>query len=156
MADRSVFARRRARFFDAMGEGVGFADALAQVQAEGYAEADPSHDIDGHDAAAKTAAGLRLVPTDLNWSYGPPDAARVSRRRMVDAAAARGAQDRATRDQPKGNEGLIADLIHASPVIWTRCAARSGPALPTSRVETPLRIASSGHPPTETTADGEA
>ena len=28
-------------------------------------------------APAKTAIGLRLVATDLNWSYGPPDAVRV-------------------------------------------------------------------------------
>ena len=41
---------------DALGEGRSFEDALAQVQAEGYAEADPSHDIDGVDAACKTAA----------------------------------------------------------------------------------------------------
>ena len=33
---------------EAVGEGRTFAEALAQVQAEGYAEADPSHDIDGH------------------------------------------------------------------------------------------------------------
>jgi homoserine dehydrogenase len=41
---------------DAMGEGRSFADALTQTQADGYAESDPSHDIDGHDAAAKAAA----------------------------------------------------------------------------------------------------
>ena len=28
-------------------------------------------------APAKTAIGLRLVATDLDWSYGPPDAGRV-------------------------------------------------------------------------------
>jgi len=35
--------------------GVGFAQALAEAQAEGYAEADPSFDIDGVDAAHKLA-----------------------------------------------------------------------------------------------------
>ncbi len=34
-------------------EGVGFADALAQAQALGYAEADPTFDIEGIDAAHK-------------------------------------------------------------------------------------------------------
>lgn len=34
-------------------EGVGFAEALAQAQALGYAEADPSFDIEGIDAAHK-------------------------------------------------------------------------------------------------------
>lgn len=36
-------------------EGVDFADALAQAQAKGYAEADPSFDIGGVDAAHKLA-----------------------------------------------------------------------------------------------------
>jgi len=34
-------------------EGAGFAEALAQAQARGYAEADPSFDIDGVDSAHK-------------------------------------------------------------------------------------------------------
>jgi len=36
-------------------DGEDFADVLADAQAAGYAEADPSADVDGHDAAAKTA-----------------------------------------------------------------------------------------------------
>ncbi len=36
-------------------DGVGFAEALAEAQRRGYAEADPSDDVDGHDAAAKLA-----------------------------------------------------------------------------------------------------
>ena len=40
----------------AMEEGVTFENALARMQAEGIAEADPSLDVDGWDAAAKTAA----------------------------------------------------------------------------------------------------
>jgi homoserine dehydrogenase len=42
---------------------ISFADALAEAQAAGYAEADPSEDVDGADAAAKlaiiAAVGLR-------------------------------------------------------------------------------------------------
>jgi homoserine dehydrogenase len=40
--------------------GAAFGDALAEAQALGYAEADPTADIEGHDAAAKAAilAGL--------------------------------------------------------------------------------------------------
>jgi homoserine dehydrogenase len=40
--------------------GASFAEALAEAQALGYAEADPTADVDGHDAAAKAAilAGL--------------------------------------------------------------------------------------------------
>jgi homoserine dehydrogenase len=36
-------------------EGLGFDDALRQAQGLGYAEADPTADVDGHDAAAKCA-----------------------------------------------------------------------------------------------------
>lgn len=36
-------------------EGRAFADVLAEAQRLGYAEADPSADVDGHDAAAKCA-----------------------------------------------------------------------------------------------------
>ncbi|HUY64184.1 MAG TPA: homoserine dehydrogenase [Acidimicrobiales bacterium] len=35
--------------------GSGYADALAEAQRLGYAERDPSADVDGHDAAAKAA-----------------------------------------------------------------------------------------------------
>jgi homoserine dehydrogenase len=44
-------------------DAIPFADALAEAQAAGYAEADPSEDVDGADAAAKlaiiSAVGLR-------------------------------------------------------------------------------------------------
>jgi homoserine dehydrogenase len=36
-------------------DGADFSEVLADAQAAGYAEADPSADVDGHDAAAKTA-----------------------------------------------------------------------------------------------------
>ncbi len=36
-------------------EGVSFGEALKQAQAHGFAEADPSADVEGHDAAAKIA-----------------------------------------------------------------------------------------------------
>jgi homoserine dehydrogenase len=36
-------------------EGRGFSDVLREAQSLGYAEADPSADVDGHDAAAKCA-----------------------------------------------------------------------------------------------------
>ena len=52
--------------------GVGFDDALEEAQALGYAEADPSADVDGFDAAAKAAilAGLafhtRVTAADVH------------------------------------------------------------------------------------------
>jgi homoserine dehydrogenase len=41
--------------------GMTFADALAEAQQLGYAEADPSEDVDGRDAAAKMAILARLA-----------------------------------------------------------------------------------------------
>ena len=55
----------------ALERGEPFGAALARMQAEGIAEADPSLDVDGWDAAAKTAAlanvlmGARVTPHDV-------------------------------------------------------------------------------------------
>ena len=51
--------------------GQSFADALAEAQALGYAERDPTADVEGHDAAAKAsiiaslAFGVRVVASDV-------------------------------------------------------------------------------------------
>jgi homoserine dehydrogenase len=51
--------------------GQSFADALAEAQALGYAERDPTADVEGHDAAAKAAIiaslafGIRVVADDV-------------------------------------------------------------------------------------------
>lgn len=42
-------------------EGRSYADALADAQARGYAEADPTADVEGHDAAAKLVILARLA-----------------------------------------------------------------------------------------------
>ena len=52
-------------------EGRGFADVLADAKRLGYAESDPSADVDGHDAAAKCAIlasiafNARVVASDV-------------------------------------------------------------------------------------------
>ena len=43
------------------GSGIAFADALAEAQEAGFAEADPSDDVDGMDAAAKLAIVARIA-----------------------------------------------------------------------------------------------
>lgn len=51
-----------------MEEGAGYEEALAEAQDHGYAEADPSGDVDGHDVAAKLSIlarallGLTIAP----------------------------------------------------------------------------------------------
>ena len=52
-------------------EGVSYADALASAQSLGYAERDPTADVEGFDAAAKAAIiasiafGARVVAGDV-------------------------------------------------------------------------------------------
>ena len=45
----------------AMSSGLGYAEALAQAQAKGYAESDPTADVEGFDAVAKTMILAALV-----------------------------------------------------------------------------------------------
>jgi homoserine dehydrogenase len=91
----------------ALENGDGFAPALAQMQAEGIAEADASLDVDGWDAAAKAAALANvLMDADLTphlverTGIGSESAARAqealrrgSRLRLV-ASASRDERDR--------------------------------------------------------------
>jgi homoserine dehydrogenase len=73
-----------------MERGRTFEAALKEMQAGGVAEADPSFDVDGWDAAAKTAAlanvllGGRLTPRDVEREGITP----ASGRRAVEARAA--------------------------------------------------------------------
>jgi homoserine dehydrogenase len=70
-----------------------FADALAEMQARGIAEADPGLDVDGWDAAAKTAA---LVNVLMGGAITPHHVARNGIR-DVEAADARDALARGRR-----------------------------------------------------------
>ena len=72
----------------AMESGDTFEGALSRMQAEGIAEADPSLDVDGWDAAAKTAAlanvlmDARITPHAVSrrgLDAGTGDAARAAR-----------------------------------------------------------------------------
>lgn len=85
----------------AMEDGVPFERALRQMQDAGIAEADPSLDVDGWDAAAKTAVlanvllGAAITPHDVRRQgigAGTADAARAAREsggRLKLVAAAR-------------------------------------------------------------------
>ena len=76
-------------------QGQSFDDALARMQAEGIAEADPSLDVDGWDAAAKTAAlanvlmDARITPHDVAARPGStPDTGEARARGDRQRAAA--------------------------------------------------------------------
>lgn len=74
-----------------MERGREYADALSEAQRLGYAEADPSGDVDGHDAAGKAVILANVV---LGASLRPADVARQGiagiTREMVAAAAGAG------------------------------------------------------------------
>ena len=81
---RGVINSTTNHILTALERGEDFAAALARMQAEGIAEADPSLDIDGWDAAAKTAAlanvllDARMTPHDVRRTgIGPDDATRA-------------------------------------------------------------------------------
>ena len=70
----------------ALEDGEAFAPALERMQAEGIAEADPSLDVDGWDAAAKTAAlanvlmDAELTPQDIDRTGIGPESAPIALR----------------------------------------------------------------------------
>jgi homoserine dehydrogenase len=106
----------------ALEEGEDFAPALARMQAAGIAEADPSLDVDGWDAAAKAAAlanvllDARVTPHDVDRTGIGPDTGswvrtamdRGCRVRLV-ASAARGARP-IVRPTELPREDLLAGL----------------------------------------------
>jgi homoserine dehydrogenase len=63
-----------------MERGVSFDAAIAEMQARGIAEADPALDVDGWDAAAKTAA---LVNVLMGGGITPHDVSRMGIRDMT-------------------------------------------------------------------------
>lgn len=74
-----------------MGAGATYAAALAEAQARGYAEADPTGDVEGYDAAAKMVILANLL---MGASLSLPDVDRTGitqlTRQDIAAAQARG------------------------------------------------------------------
>ena len=109
----------------AMEQGQRFEDALAEMQAAGIAEADASLDVDGWDAAAKTAAlanvllGANITPKDVDrQGIGPASGllarqARSAGRRLKLVARAyrdgRGVAARVAPEELRGDD-LLAGL----------------------------------------------
>jgi len=63
-------------------EGGRLAAAVAEAQAAGFAEADPRHDLEGWDAAAKTAVLANVL---LDGRVTPPEVARTGITGITDA-----------------------------------------------------------------------
>ena len=73
--------------------GIAFAEALKEAQAKGYAEADPTNDIDGFDAAYK----LSILVSLLEGRHFRPDQVRRTSLSAVGAAEADAAMARGAR-----------------------------------------------------------
>ena len=95
--------------------GADFTDVLAEAQAAGYAEADPSADVDGHDAAAKTAI---LATLAFDVAVHADDVYREGIR-GVSAADLRVAQ----------RLGYVIKLIGVANVVDGRVGVRVHPAM---------------------------
>lgn len=76
---------------DLMEGGASYAEALADAQKKGMAEADPSADVDGHDAAAKLAILIMLAFRHrIDASAIPRSGIRKIERRQIQAATEHG------------------------------------------------------------------
>jgi homoserine dehydrogenase len=105
---RGVLNSTTNHILTALEDGEEFAPALARMQAQGIAEADPSLDIDGWDAAAKAAALANvLMDADLTphavarRGITPADASAAR------AACARGERLRLVATAERGSDGLV-------------------------------------------------
>ena len=101
-----------------MEHGVSYADALAEMQRAGVAEADPSHDVDGWDAAVKAVALANVL---LNADLTP---ARVAFReginaesgaRAVSARAAGGRLKLVVHGSGRGREASVSVKLEELP-----------------------------------------
>jgi homoserine dehydrogenase len=124
----AVFNATTNFIIDAIGVGQTFASALAQVQAEGYAEADPSHDIDGWDAACKAAA---LANVAMDASISP---AGIDKESLADVPLERIRQARADGKRLRLVTSVWRETPHgvapgAAPAAW-----EAGPASPAGPV----------------------
>ena len=96
-------------------EGVGFEEALREAQERGYAEPDPSSDLEGLDAAAKAAI--------ISCTLGHPLSVwEVERRARVDEEAFRRAREAASRGRRlryaavvEPGRGAYVDLVEVEP-----------------------------------------
>jgi len=71
-----------------MEAGKSYAEALADAQARGFAEADPTDDISGADAAAKMAI-LATVAFNSRYAFADVDVVGIDKIEPLDIAAAR-------------------------------------------------------------------
>jgi homoserine dehydrogenase len=110
-AIRGIVSSTNNHILSAAAAGVPFADALAEAQRLGIAEADPRSDLDGHDAAAK-ATILANVLMDAHLT--PEDVSRepIDERAAIAARAAAESGDRVrpVSEIARRGDGVVASF----------------------------------------------
>jgi homoserine dehydrogenase len=109
---RGVINSTTNHILSAMEDGEPFDRALARMQAEGIAEADPSLDLDGWDAAAKTAA-LANVLMDAGMTPHAVDRTGIDRSAgaVARAAKAQGRRLRLVAGAARGADGSVTATV---------------------------------------------
>ena len=108
---RGVINSTTNHILSALEDGESFDAALERMQTEGIAEADPSLDVDGWDAAAKTSAlanvlmRARMTPQAVDREGIEPSTARAAM-----AAKARGGRVRLVASAKQGPGGVITSV----------------------------------------------
>jgi homoserine dehydrogenase len=106
---RGVINSTTNHILTAVEDGESFDAALARMQAEGIAEADPSLDLDGWDAAAKTAALANVLLRARTTPQGiEREGINQSTARLAMAARARGARVRLVASARRTAGGVTA------------------------------------------------
>jgi len=121
---RGVVNATTTYILSAMGRGESYDDALSEAQAAGYAEADPSFDVDGHDAAQKLA-----ILASVAWGRWRPEA-DVTARGIVEQPVAPGTIVR-----------LVADATPDELTVGPRILDPLDPLSVTEGVESMLELA---------------
>ena len=101
--------------------GKEFDAALAEMQARGIAEADPTLDVDGWDAAAKAAALVNVLTSAMRWLATA--ASGWSRRRR--ATAARCARSSSRRNWTTTTPWRTSSVSRTRCISTPTCSARS-------------------------------
>jgi homoserine dehydrogenase len=103
--------------------GAQFADALAEAQALGYAEADPTADVEGHDAAAK-AAILATLSFHTEFDLADVYCEGITKVTAEDVAAAKDAgmviKLLAIAERIKGADGDDGIAVRVHPTLLSR------------------------------------
>ena len=127
-------------------EGRDYGDVLAAAQAAGYAEADPSGDVEGHDAAnklvilARLAFGVWLDPADVvpidadGPGHGRPGITGVTAADIA-AATAAGETIKLVAEARRGDDGRVTARVVPLALPADSALARTGGVLNRIEVE---------------------